>query len=125
MDEEKLVIRAEQIIESARDGLKRHVDTGRTQASNAIEVAKAANSIAVFRNWLRYQKSREEFWRIVEKGSGNDIASQINGVAEEIAQFKLNNEEKVKMLIRFLGYFRRALVAVEHFDQIKAANERL
>lgn len=121
--EDELVTRAEQIITAAYQGLKQMGEiTGRTQASNAIEVAKATNSQKVFQNWLRYQKSRESFWRIRLDGSQDDIARKVNEAVEHIAS-RTTGAETMRMVARFLGYFKRALVAIEHFDQIPAAKE--
>jgi len=119
--EDKLVTWAEQIVRDMRDELKKHQDTGRTQASNAIDVAKAAQSVPVFFNWLRYQTAREDFWR-VRDNNGKELALRIR---EAITQIERETEatETMSAVIRFLGYFRRALVALDYLDQIPPATE--
>jgi len=120
--EDRLVVWAEQIVNSAREGLKRHEDTGRSQASNAVDVAKTANSVRVFRNWLRYQKSREEFWQVNDT-EGKDLAERVSEVVERIGR-ETSGDETMKAVVRFLGYFRRTLVAVDHLGQIPAATDK-
>lgn len=128
MTDEELVIRAEEIIVNALEGLGRHDVTGRTQLSNAIDVAKTSKSAPVFRNWLRYQKQREEFWRVSVKGA-TDLAGEVQQTLEQIERKSGNSESQKKadgakhehvmnQAIRFLGFMRRALVAKDHFDQI-------
>lgn len=121
MTDEELVITAERIIFSALAGLGRHEVTGRTQLSQAIEVAKTTQSPKVFANWLRYQKAREEFWR-VDTGEA-DIAKATHQTIETIASNR-SGEVAMKEIVRFLGFLRRALVAKDHFDQIAAAHKR-
>ncbi len=121
MTDEKLVEAAEQIIVSARNKLDRHEVTGRTQLSQAIEIAKTTQSPKVFTNWLRYQKAREEFWR-VDAGDA-DIAKATHQTIEAIASNR-SGDEAMKEIVRFLGFLRRALIAKDHFDQIPAANRR-
>lgn len=144
--EDRLVILAEEIVEATRDSLKQKGDTGRTQVSNAINVATTTNSLFVFQNWLRYQaarEAREEFWRVSDPRHEADIAKRINDALEEIKskitaleemkskttsldelKSKIIGAETMKAIVRFLGYFRRALVAIEYFDQIPAASKR-
>jgi len=119
--EDQLVMWAEEIVRDARRGLKAHQDTGRTQASKAIDVAKMTDSLHVFRNWLRYQKAREEFWRVRDE-RGEDLALRLHEVIRRIEQIS-GGEETMKAVIRFLGYFRRALVAMDYLDQIPPATE--
>ena len=62
---DELVRQAEAIIQDcfASSGRSDGGSTGRTQLSNAIDAINQSGSVAVFRNWLRYQTAREEFWR--------------------------------------------------------------
>lgn len=119
--EDRLVIWAEQIVQEARDGLKRYQETGRTQMSNAIDVAKTTKSLRVFRNWLRYQKARVEFWEVRDI-NGKDIAERINEVIAQIER-QTSGDATMNAVTRFLGYFRRALLAMDHFKQIPPATE--
>jgi 6-phosphofructokinase len=124
--EDNLVILAETIVRATRENLKQKADTGRTQVSNAISVANATESLLVFRNWLRYQKAREEFWRVSDPQREADIAKRLEAALQEIAEIKkqAGAAETMRAVVRFLGYFRRALVAMDHFDQIPAAERR-
>jgi hypothetical protein len=128
MTDEELVIGAERIIAASLKAkeLKDHAVTGHTQVSNAIEIAKTTDSLAVFRNWLRYQKHREPFWR-VKAGETSDLAGAVEQMLEQIE--KKNRQvgretDTMNQAIRFLGFFKRALVAKDHFDQIPAATTR-
>lgn len=135
--EDRLVCLAEEIVGAARNDLQGKEDSGRTQASNAISVACATDSILVFKNWLRYQRAREAFWR-----GQADLAKLVNEaldqiskqVSDEVRQARgesvnadqLAAEIRTKTMeavVRFLGYFRRALYAVkdDSFDKILAA----
>lgn len=136
--EDRLVILAEEIVEATRDSLKQQGDTGRTQVSNAINVAITTNSLFVFQNWLRYQaarEAREEFWRVIAKRINDaleEIKNEITALEEmkskttglEELKSKIIGAETMKAIVRFLGYFRRALVAIEYFDQIPPAGKR-
>lgn len=117
IDEDDLVQWAEEIVLSAKEKLKDREETGRTQAFKAIEVMQASESLLVFNNWLRYQLAREasgEFWSIKAQ-SGKTLAECIN---EKISEIK-----NMKSVEHFLGYFYRALVGVEYFDQIPGLTE--
>jgi hypothetical protein len=121
MTDEELVVSAERIIDSARKKLDRHEVTGRTQLSQAIEVAKTTQSPKVFANWLRYQKAREEFWR-VDAGEV-DIAKATHQTIEAITSNR-SGADAMKEIVRFLGFLRRALIAKDHFGQIPVADRR-
>lgn len=121
IQEDELVGRAEKIVLEARNKLSRgDAETGKTQASKAIEVAQEAKSLRVFYNWLRYQMAREDFWRI-PLSEDKPLAQRIAEEAQWIQQKAGSLEEALKAVLRFLGYFRRALVAVEHLDRIPGA----
>lgn len=121
MTDEELVISAEQIIYGALAGLARHEVAGRTQLSQAIEVAKTTQSPKVFANWLRYQREREDFWKVPTGDS--DIAKATHQAIGNI-ESKRSGAEAMKEIVRFLGFLRRAFVAKDHFKQIPAANTR-
>lgn len=122
MTDERLVERAEKIVYEARAGLGRHGDSGRTQLSNAIDVAKTTQHPQVFNNWLRYQRAREEFWRI-SVSAGTDIAKETHQTIELITS-KHTGEEAMKVVVRFLGFLRRALVAKDYFEDMPAATAK-
>jgi hypothetical protein len=120
IDDDELVSWAEEIVLSAKEELKElenRGEKGRTQASKAIEVARESNSLRVFNNWLRYQTARSdsgEFWGMKTK-SGKSLAQSIS---EKIREIK-----EMKNVMRFLGFFYRALVGVKYFDQIPYLTE--
>ncbi len=97
-------------------------EVGRTQTSKAIEVAKAAESLSLFINWLRYQaareKEREKFWS-QELPDGKILAEAIAADVNEI-KGKVTKEELMKSIALYLGYFRRAFIGLEFLDRIKA-----
>lgn len=136
--EDQLVQWAEDTVRSMRQRAKETIEkqakkSGRTQVSKAIEVVKQARSLPVFYSWIRYQWAREseseKFWGL-ETGTGNKLAEHIT---TRVADIKRKLEEttdideatkrhkSIEATTRFLGYFRRALVAVEYIDQIPAA----
>ena len=119
MTDEDLVFRAEKIIVDRLDALtERQGESGRTQLSNAISVAQATDHPAVFINWLRYQRSREDFWRIDK--AGREIAKDIHEAIETILK-EFKGEEAMRRIVRFLGFLRRALIAKEGFEIIPAS----
>jgi len=122
IQEDKLVDAAEKIVLTAKDQLSGKAETGKTQASKAIEVAQEAKSLRVFRNWLRYQMAREDFWQthVESKFLAERIAEEVERIAGEAK----SSEEALKAVIRFLGYFRRALVAIDHLGRIPVVTER-
>ncbi len=122
VSEEQLVIWAEEIVANLQEQLRAHVDTGRTQASKAIEVAQATGSLLVFRNWLRYQRAREEFWKVGGDG-GRDLAEWVHEAIGRIER-ETSGPDTMAAVTRFLGYFRRVLVAINHLQQIPPARER-
>jgi len=89
--------------------------TGRTQLSNAIDaINQAQGSIEVFINWVRYQMAREEFWRT--RGKSKSLGELVCEYAEELK--KRDPERAAQYLTYFLGFMRRALVAVSYLDKI-------
>ncbi|GIV13864.1 MAG: hypothetical protein KatS3mg021_2146 [Fimbriimonadales bacterium] len=88
--------------------------TGRTQLSNAIDAINQSGSVAVFCNWLRYQMSREDFWRT--PGKNGSFVEQIYKYAQDL--LRRDAENTVAHLTNFLGFARRALVALRYLEQI-------
>jgi hypothetical protein len=123
IQEDLLVARAERIVSEIKPQLVEEKDTassGKTQASKAIQVFQTSRSLRVFLNWLRYQMSREEFWQVAtanNKPLGQRIAEEV----ERISKDAQNKEDATNAILRFLGYFRRALVAVNYLDNIPPA----
>jgi hypothetical protein len=123
MTDEDLVIRAEKIIhDRLADLADRHGESGRTQLSNAIEVAQTTQYPLVFSNWLRYQRAREDFWRIGGI-AGSDIATEAHQAIEAIVK-NSKRDEAMRMVVRFLGFLRRALVAKEYFKDMPAGSRK-
>jgi hypothetical protein len=119
---DELVQRAEKIILAAKEKLENEQETGKTQTSKAVEVAKAARSLRVFQNWLRYQMARENFWRLPV--DGRPLAQYINEEASDFEKKSESKEAALKALVQFLGYLRRALIAVKYLDQIPPMGEQ-
>jgi len=120
IQDDDLVARAERIVLEIKPQLVKEKDTassGRTHASKAVEVFQAPGSLKVFLNWLRYQMSREEFWRVTA-ANNKPLAQRIAEEVQNISKGAQNNEEATKAVLRFLGYFRRALVALDYLDRI-------
>lgn len=116
----ELVRRAETIVnecfgEGRRDSSG---STGRTQLSNAIDaIAQARGSVEVFLNWLRYQMAREKFWCTPSK-TGKMLGELIYKYAEDLQ--KRDPDNAAQNLTYFLGFMRRALIAVNYLEQIPA-----
>lgn len=121
LKEEQLVLLAEKIVSDLKEQLTGQEETGRTQAAKAIEVAMATDSLLVFRNWLRYQMFRLKFWRTGEPGP--ELATRVEQAVDQIER-QAEPSEIMGQLARFLGYFRRALMAVKYLEQIPPARER-
>lgn len=116
----ELVRRAESIVDECFGigGRGSSGSTGRTQLSNAIDaINQARGSIEVFLNWLRYQMAREEFWRTRGK-QGKMLGELIYKYAEELK--KRDPQRAAYHLTQFLGFMRRALIAVSYLEQIPA-----
>jgi hypothetical protein len=113
---DELVRQAEAIIQDcfASSGRSDGGSTGRTQLSNAIDAINQSGSVAVFRNWLRYQTAREEFWRT--RGSKGTLAKQIDEYVQKIQRD--HPDEAARYLTYFLGFMRRTLIALRYLDQI-------
>ncbi|MCS7065563.1 MAG: hypothetical protein NZL85_04730 [Fimbriimonadales bacterium] len=112
---DELVLEAEQIIASLRSKLSpQSGTTGHTQMSNAIDAAQQTRSFAMFLNWLRYQMAREDFWRTQPEG-GRMLGEQ---VADRVKRLQSEGERGMEKLVLFLGFLRRALVAIKYLDQI-------
>jgi len=115
----ELVVKAETIISdcfgSGRGG--NVGSTGRTQLSNAIDaINQAQGCIEVFINWLRYQMSREDFWRT--RGKSKTLGEQIIDYALHLKE--RDPKHAAQHLTYFLGFMRRTLVAVNYLDKIPA-----
>lgn len=125
-----LVEKAERIVWEVKDKLK---DPSEAQAQKAIEVAAISQgSVRLFRNWLRYQWAREssqELWSVRKDDKGRTIAEKITTTIDEIdskvkakvpsASEQERNRITMQAAARFLGYFKRALKAVNYLDRIK------
>ncbi|GIV06139.1 MAG: hypothetical protein KatS3mg016_1714 [Fimbriimonadales bacterium] len=115
----ELVVRAEAIINDCfgTGGSASAGSTGRTQLSNAIDaINQAQGCIELFINWLRYQMSREDFWRT--RGKNGSLGEQVYKYAEELR--KRDSKNAAQNLTYFLGFLRRALVAMNYLDKIPA-----
>lgn len=112
-----LVIKAEQIVsEIPQEKLK--ADSGKTQMSNAIDVAQSTKSIAVFRNWLRYQSERQaakDFWTLSTKTG--TVAKVVANFASELSK-EPDQHKAIYKLVLFLGFMRRAVVAHKQLSTI-------
>lgn len=116
----ELVRRAETIVDECfgAGGRGSSGSTGRTQLSNAIDaINQSRGSVEVFLNWLRYQMAREEFWRTRSK-TGKTLGELIYKYAEDLQ--KRDPDNAAKHLTYFLGFMRRALIAVSYLEQIPA-----
>lgn len=113
---DELVREAERIVQDCSANLKKSnaSSTGRTQLSNAIDAINQSGSIAVFRNWLRYQMKREEFWRT--RGSQLTLAEHIDKYAQKLQE--KYPDQAVRYLTLFLGFLRRTLVAIDYLNEI-------
>jgi len=113
---DELVRQAEAIIQDcfAASGRSDSGSTGRTQLSNAIDAINQSGSVVVFRNWLRYQTAREEFWRT--RGSKGTLAEQIDKYVQKLQSD--HRDEAARYLTYFLGFMRRTLIALRYLDQI-------
>jgi len=125
-----LVEKAERIVWEVKDRLEEHSET---QAQKAIEVAAISyGSVRLFRNWLRYQWAREssqELWSVRKDDKDRTIAEKITAAIDEIdSKVKAkapsaSEQERYRITMqaaaRFLGYFKRALKAVNYLDRIK------
>jgi hypothetical protein len=113
---DELVRQAEAIIQDcfAASGRGDGGSTGRTQLSNAIDAINQSGSVIVFRNWLRYQTAREEFWRT--RGSKGTLAEQIDEYVQKLQSD--HRDEAARYLTHFLGFMRRTLIALRYLDQI-------
>lgn len=113
---DELVRQAEAIIQDcfAASGRGDGGSTGRTQLSNAIDAINQSGSVVVFRNWLRYQTAREEFWRT--RGSKGTLAEQIDKYVQKLQSD--HRDEAARYLTYFLGFMRRTLIALRYLDQI-------
>lgn len=127
--QDQMVVEAEQIVRALNLKHDQGISKGRTQASRAIEVAQGTDSLAVFINWLRYQAGRErssEFWsRTVDQQSlAVKLTLTFGEFHRRIAEAlddetdPLINPLTMRAVIRFLGYFRRALIGSEYLDAI-------
>ncbi|MDM7460418.1 MAG: hypothetical protein P3X24_002035 [bacterium] len=117
----ELVRKAEEIVEDCfgQGGHGAGGSTGRTQLSNAIDaINQSRGSIEVFLNWLRYQMAREEFWRRRGRSTGKMLGELIAKYAEELQ--KRDPDHADQHLTHFLGFMRRALIALNYLDQIPA-----
>lgn len=117
---DELVREAERIVQDCAANLKDNASsTGRTQLSNAIDAISQSGSIAVFRNWLRYQMKREGFWHT--RGSQLTLAEQIDKYARQLQE--KYPEQAVRYLTLFLGFLRRTLVAIDYLNKIPTEHE--
>ncbi|ACX52118.1 hypothetical protein Adeg_0983 [Ammonifex degensii KC4] len=110
---EELVVKAEEIVKKIKGRVGKSDDTGRSQLSRAIEVARSAKSFKVFNNWMAYQASRPQsskFWK--ELG----LIDHIRGVMQSLEKDERlpDKAAKVEALVRFLGFFRRAFIGRDY-----------
>ena len=135
--QDALVQRAEQLVSglhiqrnAQQTGENKLITEGNTQASRALEVIQAADSLAVCLNWLRYQTGRaaaRDFWR--RKSGDRELAvaltAQLTWIQQEIerrapeATAAERRTVTVRASLRLLGYFRRALIGAEYLGLIK------
>ncbi|MFN3690526.1 MAG: hypothetical protein ACK4UU_06350 [Fimbriimonadales bacterium] len=116
----ELVRKAEEIVEECfgQGGRGGGSSTGRTQLSNAIDaINQSRGSIEVFLNWLRYQMAREDFWRARNR-QGKMLGELIARYADELQ--RRDPELAAHNTTLFLGFMRRALIALSYLDQIPA-----
>ncbi|MFQ3611497.1 MAG: hypothetical protein SNJ72_08390 [Fimbriimonadales bacterium] len=120
---DELVYEAERIVSSVQSQLAgRSSETGRSQMSNAIDAAQQTRSIPMFINWVRYQMSREEFWKTAGD-NGKTLGQMVSDFAERLkqeAQDDEGRERALEKLTLFLGFMRRALVAIKQLNAIPA-----
>ena len=118
-----LVRRAEKLIGRLDSSENWDEGIGKTQASNAIQAAREAESLNLFLNWLRYQTARERdskpFWSA--SFEGKTLAEAITDELNEIhGVLKGDAMPSVRLL---LGYLRRALFGIKYLDKIKVEGE--
>lgn len=117
-EQDQLVQKAEALVHQLKDLGGWNQDIGRTQASRAIEVARAADSLRLFINWLRYQAARESdrqrFWSL--KLNQATLAETLSKALNDLPAGEDGPMPQARLL---LGYFRRALVGAEFLNKIK------
>lgn len=112
-----LVYEAERIVSGMKNQLAgRSSETGRSQMSNAIDAAQQTRSIPMFINWVRYQMAREDFWR-TKVNDRKPLGQMVSEFAERLNQ-EGERERALEKLTLFLGFMRRALVAIKQLDAI-------
>ena len=125
---EQLVEAAEQVVKDLRIDARSAEEMGKSQASKAIQVAQAADSLRVFINWVRYQAGRErsaDFWSR-ETGSDQKLVERLAGefrefeqkLAGRIADESRRGPTLMAAVVLFLGYFRRALVGYQYLTKV-------
>lgn len=129
--DEFMVDNAEKIVIQIMQGRDSEIEKGHSQAAKAIEVAEASGSLKVFNNWLRYQWAREKesgvrFWSL-ESQQNKVLAQLIMSALEQVAEKmkdvypglseKEYKTQAVYLSTRFLGYFRRALIAGKYLQR--------
>lgn len=112
MSDEELVQLAEAIAKALGSD-NGNTAEGRTQCSRALEAA--AGGIRVFRNWLAYQQGRDPrgFWSL-PVGNQGTLADSIRRVVQSVEGSTADREEQRDLLLRFLGFFRRAYIGREY-----------
>ncbi len=109
ISDDKLVERAEAVVRDCGP-----LGEARTQASRAMEAA--AGGPRVFKNWLAYQQGRKDdrFWK---SPCGRDTLGQ--RLAKEIEKLvkDCSSDELQRAMLRFVGFFRRALVGWEYLPK--------
>jgi hypothetical protein len=140
--QDSLVARAEKLVLDLRPPTdergRTRVDLeemARSQASKAIAVAEASETIRVFLNWARYQAGRDrsrDFWSCPLEGGGklvDRLRDDLEWLGQQVdaqvpdAGRRLPTLRKAAAL--YLGYFRRALIGyktlAEHARAVEGA----
>jgi hypothetical protein len=125
--QDELVLRAERLVNELGFKGADVAESGKTQASKALEVAQSAGSLPVFLNWVRYQAGREksaDFWR--RSAGRQDLARALSGellwiqkqVHDQLGDLPKAEQDVATMraVVRFLGYFRRALIGAKYLQ---------
>lgn len=119
--------RAEEIVQELGQGANSQQDVSKSQLARAIDVARAAQSPAVFRNWLAYQAGRKEtgaFWNLPvgDRKLIRRVEEALTWIeraikAQELGDEGARRQAVTEALVRFLGFLRRAVVGAEFVQQ--------
>lgn len=120
---EQLVARAEKIVQALGPRDENQQDVSKSQLARAIDVARAAQSAAVFQNWLAYQAGRKEsgaFW--TTRAGDRELIRWVEGTlgwikkeidAQQLGDAAVRRQAVTEALVRFLGFLRRAFVGAK------------